>query len=130
MARKKSIRTKRGRKSIKKRGRKAVKRSSKSQFSIALKRLKKLKKHERYQAMSMANDSFIRQFCSQVRKLKHAKLSPKSRKALQKHKKKLQKLVRKRATVKQQRAMLTQRGGKVNVLDLLLSTIPFVAAIL
>ena len=110
--------------SRKKRGRKRVKKSCKSSFATALKRLKKLKRHDRYRAMSIANDSFIRQFCSKVKKLKHAKVSPKTRKALQKHKKKLRKLLGKRTTVKQKRTMLSQRGGGIDWLDILLTAIP------
>ena len=139
MARSKSVRNKRSKKTAKKRSRRGIKRrnrkgakkSCKSQFSIALRRLKKLKSHQRHQAMSIANDGFIRQFCSKVRKLKHAKIPTKSRKALQKHKKKLQKLLRKQTTVSQQRAMLSQRGGaKVNFLDVVVAALPFLAAAL
>ena len=131
MTRKRSISKKRGRKGVKKRGGKRTKKSSNSKFLTALNRLKKLKKHERRQAMSMANDSFIRQFCSKVKSLKHAKVSAKTQKALRRHKKKLQKLMNTRTSISQKRAILSQRGGgKIDVFDVILAALPFVAAVL
>ena len=138
MARKRSVSKKRGRKGgkrrplkgVRKRGRKKAKHVSKSKFAIAIKRLIKLKKPQRQQAMSLANDGFIRQFCSKVRNLRRAKLSAKTRKALRKHRKKLQKLMNKRTSVSQKRAILSQRGGGVSVMDVILTALPFVAAFL
>ena len=99
-----------------------------SSFILAVKRLKKLKASERSQAMSMANATFIRQFCEQLKKLRHAKLAPKKRKILQKNKKLLQQLVNKRTSLSKRRRILTQSGG--GFLKNILSYIPIVGTVM
>lgn len=99
-----------------------------SSFILALKRLKKLKASERSQAMNMANATFIRQFCEQLRKLKRAKLSPTNRKIFQQNKKLLQQLANKRTTLSKRRRMLSQSGG--GILKSILSAIPIVGTVM
>ena len=78
--------------------------------------------------MKMANASFIRQFCKVLKKLKHAKLSPKKRRTLQKYKKELRQLINAKATISKQRRLLTQKGG--GIIKSILSAIPVVGNIL
>lgn len=99
-----------------------------SNFIVALKRLKKLNASERNQAMSMANATFIRQFCEQLKKLRRAKLTPKKRKIFQKNKKLLQQLVNKRTSISKRRRLLTQSGG--GILKNILSAIPIVGTVI
>ena len=99
----------------------------KSHFIQSLLRLKKLKAGERSQAISMANDRFIRQLCQHVKKLKYAKLSPKARKSLRKHQKSLRSLVHKRTSMSKRRKILMQRGG--GILGNILSSIPIVGSV-
>ncbi len=93
----------------------------------SLLRLKQLKKHDRRQAISMANNHFIRQLCQHVKKLKRAKVSSKAKKNLQRHRSGLKTLLNKRTTMTKRRAMLTQRGG--GILDTILSSIPVVGTV-
>ena len=94
-------------------------------FAQAIQRLKKLKASERHQAMSMANDAFIRQFCNQLSQLKHAKLSGKKKKALKKYRKQLRKLVNVRTSTSKRRKILSQRGSGA-LLKTLLKYIPII----
>ena len=97
-------------------------------FSQALKRLKKLKSNEQRKALSMANDTFIRHLCKELKMLRHAKLTTKKRRALQKHKKNLRHLVNNRTTMTKRRQILTQKGG--GILKGILSAIPLVGTVL
>ena len=76
----------------------------------------------------MANDAFIRQFCKYLKKLKHAKLSSKTKKALQKHKKQLRQLLNNRTGLSKRRHMLSQGGG--GFLRTILSSVPVIGPIL
>ena len=99
-----------------KRGRRRKVKASKrgkSHFASAIYRLKKLPKRRQVQAIGMANDKFIRQFCSRVKKLRHAKLSPKAASSLKRHRKQLRSLANTRVSVKRKRQILTQRGGGI-----------------
>ena len=58
-----------------------VKRAT-ANFRTALMRLKRLKSHHQCQAMRMANNAFIRQMCTHVKKLRYKKLKVKQAKAL------------------------------------------------
>lgn len=98
-----------------------------SKFANAIRRLKGLKASDQHQALSMANITFIRQFCKMIKKLKHAKLSPKHKTALKKHKKKIRKLLNSRTGMSKRRQMLTQGGG--GFLKSLLSAIPVVGTV-
>ena len=96
-------------------------------FTNALRRLKKLKPSEQHQAMSMANNAFIKQFCKHLKKLKHAKLSPKTRKALRKHKKVIRQLIHTRTGMSKRRRILTQKGS--GILGSLIRAVPIVGSV-
>lgn len=87
------------------------KRRRSTAFSRALIRLKKLRAPQQRQAMSMANNAFIRQFVNHVKKLKHKKLPLRTAKTFRKHRKQIRRLVNPRTSMLKRRALLTQRGG-------------------
>ena len=99
-----------------------------SNFSNALRRLKKLKASDQQEAMKMANATFIRQFCQVLRKLKHTRLSAKKRRALQKYKRELRQLVGAKTSISKRRHLLSQKGG--GILKSILSAIPIVGNVL
>ena len=113
------------RKNVKRRNKRS-KKTCKSSFTKALRQLKRLKGNEQRQAMTMANDGFIRQFCSRVKKLKRAKLSPKLSSKLRRHRKKLRMLTNNRTSIKRKRKALSQRGG---IFPLLMAALPAIASI-
>ena len=80
-------------------------------FNHALGQLKKLKASQQRQALSMANNAFIRQFVNHIKKLKHVKLSPATRKVFRKHKKTVRKLANSRTSMSKRRNMLSQKGS-------------------
>ena len=102
--------------------------SSHKTFSDALRRLKKLKTSEQHQAMSMANNAFIRQFCKSLKKMKHVKLSGKKSSALRKHKKQIRQLINARTAMSKRRQILSQKGS--GLLKTILSVIPVVGPII
>ena len=102
--------------------------SSHKNFSQALQRLKKLKASEQHQAMSMANNAFIRQFCKSLKKMKHVKLSGKKSSALRKHKKQIRQLINARTAMSKRRQILSQKGS--GLLKNLLSIFPGVGPVL
>ena len=77
--------------------------------------------------MNMANATFIRQFCKQLKKLKRAKLSPKAKKDLLKHKKQLRQLLHPHTDMSKRRRMLTQGGG--GFLKTILRYVPYIGPI-
>ena len=93
--------------------RRSQSRRNESNFIQSLLRLKKLKARDRSQAISMANDRFIRQLCHHVKKLKYAKLSTKDKKSLQKHRKSLRSLISNRSSMSKRRKILSQHGGGI-----------------
>ena len=103
---KKGIRRRRGA-----RRSKVLRGGAKGKFAHALKRLKTLNCNHQAQAMSLANDKFIRQFCCHVKKLKHAKLPAKTAAGLKRHALKIRKLISAKTSVKAKRKMLSKRGG-------------------
>jgi len=117
----------RKRKTSKRRRRKKAQKKSVSKFTSALRRLKKLNAAQQSQAIKMANNAFIRQFCNQVRKLKHTKLSAKVRVKFRKHRKNIRKLLHKSTSMDSRRNMLSQKGG--GFLKNLLTSIPIVGDI-
>ena len=99
-------------------------------FRRALYRLKRLKPKHQCQAIGMANDAFIRQMCTHVKKLRYnkkVKLAPR----LKRHKGKLRQLVSARTSISKKRKILGQRGGFLPaLLPLLVSTVgPLVGSI-
>ena len=118
-------RHRRSRKPKRRHHRRASKSSNK--FMTALRKLKKMKRNEQSQAISMANNTFIKQFVGHLRKMRRAKLSTKSKRALKKHKKSLRKLISARTGMSKRRKMLSQKGG--GFLNDLLKSIPVVGTI-
>ena len=115
---KRRVSRKRGRK----RGRKINKSSAK--FRTALMRLRKLKPHHQCEAMKMANNGFIRQMCTHIKKLRHRKLSKKQVKGLKRHAAKLKTLANSKVSIAKKRRILSQRGGFLPVIaPLLMSAI-------
>ena len=101
-----------------KRGRKTNKSSTK--FQTALMRLRKLKPHHQCEAMKMANNGFIRQMCTHIKKLRHKKLSKKQTKGLKRHAAKLRTLANSNVSINKKRRILSQRGGFLSMLAPLL----------
>lgn len=95
-------------------------------FNATLSRLRKLSPTQRRQAMTIANDKFIRQLLSNVKKLRNANLHPSMSKKLKRHSTTLRKLVNDRTSLKAKRKVLSQRGG---FLPLLLAALPAVGSI-
>lgn len=108
--------------------RKANRKKSSKNFANALRRLKKLNARDQHQAIGMANNTFIRQLCTQLKKLKHAKLTPKSKKELRKHKKRLRQLLSPRIGMSKRRRLLTQGGG--GFLKAILRQIPVLGTVI
>ena len=73
--------------------------------------------------MRMANDNFVRKFCTHVKKLRHTKLHPSQHKVLAVNRAKLRKLANSKVSLKSKRKMLTQRGGFLPAL------IPLIASV-
>ena len=88
-----------------------VKKSGKlSKFNRVMKRLKQMNSNQQRQALTMANDAFIRQLSNQVKKLRHINLNAPLRTRVQSQKKKLQKLVLPKTSIRTKCKKLTQRG--------------------
>lgn len=94
-------------------------------FRQILMKVKKLKSPQRLQALRLANSKFIREFCSHVRKLRHAKLSQTKMKKLKRHSKILRKLANNKSSIKVKRQILSQKGSGF-IFPLLASLIPSV----
>ena len=103
----------------------SVKRRKKTQsatkFAKTIQQLKKLPQRNRLQAIQLANDSFIREFCNHVKRLKHSSLTPKQHRFIRAHKAKLRKLVNTRTSVQAKRRLLSQKGGFLGLLPLVAS---------
>ena len=118
-------RTKKGRK----RRARLIRGGGKKKFINIIHRLKKLKCKDQAHALSLANDKFIRQFCCHIKRLKHAKLSPKVTAGLKRHAKKIRKLISPKTSVQTKRKMLSQRGGFIPlIIPGLLKAIPAIVA--
>ena len=91
-------------------------------FVQALHKLKSLNSTHRCQAIKLANNNFIRKFCSHVKKLKHKKIHPKYQRALSSRKATLRKLAANKTSLKAKRKILFQKG------DILLFLIPLLTS--
>ena len=81
-------------------------------FRTAMGRLRRLKPHHQCQAMKVANNDFIKEMCTHIRKLRHKKnLSRKQRHGLMRYAPKLRTLVNGKVSLKKKRSLLSQRGG-------------------
>ena len=126
MARTKRSAPKRRTKSTPKRRSKKTtpKRPKKTAFANAVRKLSRLRAPQRVQAMKLANNNFVRQFCQNVNQLRHARLPPHMEKKLQQSSTKLRKLVSRKTSLKSKRDMLAQRGGFLGfLLPILLKTV-------
>lgn len=84
-----------------------------SNFKLILSKLRKLKRPQQVQAIRLANDSFIREFCSHVKKLRYAKMPMVTANKLKRRSKALQILINKKSAIQRKRKILTQRGGGI-----------------
>ena len=96
---------------------------SNTKFRLALLQLKRLKPHHQCEAMKMANNGFIRQMCTHVKKLRRAKLNGKQIKSLKRHRNKLRTLANANVSLTRKRKLLSQRGGFLPFLIPLLGSI-------
>ena len=96
---------------------------STTKFRSALLQLKRLKPHHQCEAMKMANNGFIRQMCTHVKKLRRAKLSGKQVKSLKRHSHKLRALANAKVSLARKRKLLSQRGGFLPLILPLLGSI-------
>ena len=87
------------------------KRTGRTSFVNALRRLSKLRPTQRVEAMKLANNKFIQQFCSNVKKLRHAGVSSAHQKRMRRQSKNIRKLISAKTSYNMKRKMLTQRGG-------------------
>jgi hypothetical protein len=90
--------------------RKMTKRKS-QKFSSAIQALRRMKANQRYNAIRHANDKFICEIISHVRKLRTKKLAPKQRKLLKRYATKLRFISNPKVTLQRKRETLTQKGG-------------------
>lgn len=106
------------------------KRSSK--FSKAIQSLKSMKANQRYTAIRNANDKFIKDIVSHVRKLRTKKLSPKLEKLVKQHSKKLRYISNPKVSLRKKRKALSQKGGALPALLAMLTPVlaPFVSSIM
>ena len=92
------------------------KRRTKASFVNAMRKLSRLRAPQRVQAVKLANNAFVREFCQNVKALRHARLSPQAQKRLRQSSTKLRKLVSGKTSIPAKRDMLTQRGGFLGLL--------------
>ena len=108
----------------KKASRKRQAKKGRSNFATALQRLKRLKYPDRREAIRMANNNFIRQFCNHLKKLRHVKVKAGTKKVLRDHKKQLRQFLNKKGYTSKRQFLLSQQGG--GILKTLLRYIPIV----
>ena len=90
---------------------KGKKRTKSSKFAKAIGVLRGLKGSQRYSAIRNANDKFIRDIVSHVKKLRSRKLSSKLQKIVKQHSAKLRLITNPRVSLKRKRTALSQKGG-------------------
>ena len=96
---------------------------SNTKFRSALLQLKRLKPHHQCEAMKMANNGFIRQMCTHVKKLRRTKLNGKQIQSLKRHRNKLRALANANVSLTRKRKLLSQRSGFLPLLIPLLGSI-------
>ena len=89
---------------------KRVSKKKGSSFKTVLGKIKKLRPDQRTQAMKLANNKFINDSIREVKKLKHARVTPNMTKRLQHQSRKLNKFISRKTSMISRRRMLTQRG--------------------
>ena len=80
-------------------------------FSKAIQSLQRLKPSQRCVAIRHANDKFIRDIVSHVRKLRRKKLSAKMNDTIKKHAKTFRLIANPKVSLKRKRKTLSQKGG-------------------
>ena len=90
--------------------RKGVKRKP-SKFSKAIQSLQRMKGDQRCNAIRFANDKFIRDIVSHVKKLRTRKVSAKDQKLLKRYSTKLRFISSPKVSLQKKRQTLTQKGG-------------------
>ena len=98
-------------------------RKSQTKFRTALMRLRRLKPHHQCEAMKMANNGFIRQMCTHIKKLRHRQFSGKQVKGLKRHASKLRTLSNPKVSLTKKRQLLSQRGGFLSMLAPMLMSV-------
>ena len=88
----------------------------KAMFRQIILRLRKMKSSQRTKVLRMVNNKFIHDLCQHTRKLRHAKLTPATRKTLSRYRKQLRKLINKKSSLKTKRKLLSQRGSFIGPL--------------
>ena len=118
----------RTKKRTKKRAKKRVYRKpvKESKLMVAFRKLRRMKPHHQREAIKMCNANFIRQLCTQVRKMRNKPLPPHIARRMKTQKKNLQKFIRVKTSTDTRRKMLSQRGG---FLPLLLAALPAVGGL-
>ena len=116
--RRKSIRRKSNKKAKSKKqdfrrqsAKKRVGKRRRTTFANAIQRLSKLRPNQRVEAMKLANNKFIQQFCNNVKKLRRTPLSSTQHKRMRTQSKNIRKLISSKTSYNTKRKMLTQRGG-------------------
>ena len=111
-----------------KRKRRNSRRKKSSSFHTVFKKVMKLSPSQRIQAMKLANNKFISDMSRQVKKLRHARVSPKMQKRLKRQSKNLRKFTNRKTSIATKRRMLTQQRG--GFLPLLLAALPAVGGLI
>ena len=96
-----------------------------SKLMVACRKLKRMKPHHQREAIKMCNAAFIRQLCSQVKKMRNKSLPSHIARRMKRQRKNLQKFIRVKTSNDTRRKMLSQRGG---FLPLLIAALPAVGA--
>lgn len=87
-----------------------------SKFSKTIQTLRKMNTADRCKAIRFANDKFIRDMVTHVKKLRNKKVSPQTRKLLRKHRKRLRFIANPKVSMQRKRKALSQKGGFVGAL--------------
>ena len=82
-----------------------------TKFAKAIQSLKRMRPNQRVVAIRHANDKFIKDMISHVKKLRTRKLSPNVRKAMKRHSTKLRFLISPKVSLQRKRHTLSQKGG-------------------
>ena len=95
----------------------------KEKFLKNLEKLKSLKSSHKCQAVAMANNAFIRKLCAEVRKLRYKNVNANTKKKIDKNRAMLRKIINPRTTLERKRYLLSQKGGILPLIPILLSAL-------
>lgn len=71
---------------------------------------------DRCETVRHSNDRFIKDFCSEIKRLKFRKLTKHQLQTVKRYKPKLKQLISPRISIKQKRKTLTQKGGFIGAI--------------